>query len=333
MTKNLRVALIGYGYWGEILLNTLQKLSTIDVIVVCDINKKKVNKLHLTNSNIQTTTKFLDIIYRNDIDAVIISTPPHTHYEIAKKALSSNKHVLVEKPITQKRTQARILNNLADKKKLVLMVDYTYLYAPEVRVAKKMIDSGVLGDIRFFELTSAGPKQYKDYANVIWDFAPHDVSILHYLQGIPVKLHAENYSYLSKDRTDVSSLGFKFANGCNALIYLSWLSPVKIRKILIIGTKKSLFIEQCGIKGKIYMYQNDCYFRNSKQFKLYAHQIKNTKSLSGLPYSEPLKNVIHEFVKAITKQTQPLSNGRMALDIVNTIEQASKVSPSYKNLI
>lgn len=319
--RNLNIGLIGYGYWGEILLKTIQKIPGFQVISVCDRNKKKLNQLQLKNKNILTTTSTIDIVNHKNIDAVIISTPPNTHYEITKKALLSNKHVLVEKPITQKKSQAKYLAELASKKKLILMVDHTYLYSPEIRVAKKIIDRGEIGTMRFIEMLRVGPKQYKNYTDVIWDFTPHDISILYYLNGSPVKTRAVTYDNLQKNKSDVSSLFFNFKNGASAFIYSSWLSPIKTRKILIIGSKKSIFIEQSGVRSKIYLYSNTHYLRNNQQLDIEPYRIKNIKSSSGLTYTEPLKNVVAKFGQAIFTKKQPISDGFFGLKIIDTIEE------------
>lgn len=326
--QKLRVALIGYGYWGEKLFKALQSSRSIKVIAVCGKNQRVINELKSTGSGIKLiTNNYRDVTSNKNIDAVVIATPADTHYQIAMVSLQSGKHVLLEKPMTQKITHARKLYKFADKKKLILMIDHTYLYAPEIRATKQIINSGILGDIRFIESTRVGPEQYKNDSDVIWDFGPHDISILYYLLGIPTKISAVNFCHLNRNRIDVSSLYFKFAKKCKAHVYLSWLSPTKIRKMLVVGTKKSLLVEQPGIAGKVRVYSNSRYFRESNHEDAYGPGVKNMRRLSGLYYSEPLRNVCHEFVQCIQANTQPLSNGRMGWEIVNIIEAAHKLKP------
>lgn len=320
--QKMRLALVGYGYWGKKLFKTLQKFQSVKTIAVCDKNQQVINKLQSLGSGVQVTDKYQDIVSNKNIDAVVISTPAETHYQIAMASLQSGKHVLLEKPMALKKTHARALYKLADKKKLILMIDHTYLYAPEIRAAKQIIDSGKLGNIRLIETTRVGPGQYKYDCDVIWDFAPHDISILSYLLGIPIKLSAVNSCHLDRHRIDVSNLYFKYPSGCEARMYLSWISPTKIRKMLIVGTKKSLMIEQTGIGGKAYLYPNDCYLKSDSQTNSGGQAVKKIRQLSGLPYSEPLRNVIQEFFKCIVKRIQPLSDGRMGYKIVSIIEKA-----------
>ncbi|OGM12187.1 hypothetical protein A2V80_02895 [Candidatus Woesebacteria bacterium RBG_16_39_8b] len=316
--QKLFVALVGYGYWGKRLFKTLKKFQSVSIVAVCDKNQRVLNGLQSLGSGVQfVTNKYRDVVSNKDINAVVIATPQETHYQIAKASLQSGKHVLLEKPMTTKKRHARTLNKLADKNKLILMIDHTYLYAPEIRAAKQIIGSGALGDIRLIETARAGPGQYKHDCDVIWDFAPHDISILYYLLGIPIELSAIHSCKLNQHRIDISNLSFKFANGCDAYVYLSWLSPIKLRRILIIGAKKTLMIEQTGITSKIDIYSNSYYLKQSNQTDKYRRRVKNVQRLSGLPYSEPLRNVCHEFVQSISGRTQPLSNGHLGYKIVS----------------
>lgn len=331
--QKLRVALVGYGYWGKKLFKTLQKLQSVRVVAVCDKNQRVINELQSLESGVQITDKYQDIVSNKNIDAVVIATPAETHYQIAMASLESGKHVLLEKPMALKKTHARKLYKLADKKKLILMIDHTYLYAPEIRVAKQIIDSGILGNIRLIEATRIGPGQYKYGCDVIWDFAPHDISILYYLLGMPTELSAVNACHLNQHRIDVSNLYFKFAKGCNAYVYLSWLSPTKIRKMLIVGAKKTLLIEQHGTANNTSIYSNNCYFRNSVQTDAQGQVVKNVQRLSGLPYSEPLNNVCQEFVECVVNHTQPLSNGHMGYEIVNIIEDIHRLQTNSSKTV
>lgn len=328
--RKLRIALIGYGYWGKKLFKTLRLLRSIQVVAVCDKNLRVLNESRLLDSGAQLSQKYENILSSPDINAVVIATPPETHYPIAMASLQKEKHVLLEKPMTLEKTQAQMLNKLVQKKKLILMIDHTYLYAPEIRVAKQIIESGALGNIRFVEATRVGPGQYKHDTDVIWDFAPHDISILLYLLGMPKELFAVHACHLHRHRIDASNLYFKFTHGCNAKVYLSWLSPTKIRKMFIVGAKKSLLVEKRGITSKIRVYSNACYFRDKVQTNTHSQVLKNLHQLSGLPYAEPLRNVCQEFVRCIINNTQPLSDGRIGYEIVNIIQAIYQV-PSLSN--
>ncbi|HJZ23926.1 MAG TPA: Gfo/Idh/MocA family oxidoreductase, partial [Candidatus Babeliales bacterium] len=258
--QKLSIGLVGYGSWGKKLFKALQKTRSINTVALCDTSHQAIDELGPLRSGIKfITNKYQEFLSSKDIDAVVVATPADTHYQIAMDSLKAGKHVLLEKPMTLDKTQARMLYKLADKKKLILMVDHTYLYAPEIRVAKQMIDSGSLGNIRLIEITRVGPGQYKNDCDVIWDFAPHDLSILYYLRGIPIELSAMNSSHLSRYHIDVSNIYFKFVDGCEARVHLSWLSPIKIRKILAVGSKKTLLLEQYNTNTKIHIYPNAYY--------------------------------------------------------------------------
>jgi len=328
--RKLSIALIGYGYWGKTLFKALQKTQLIEVVAVCDKHKKIVNGLKSPNGSIRfVSNDYRRVVSRKDVGAVIIATPPETHYQIAKASLMSGKHVLMEKPMTTRNGHALELSRLADRKKLTLMVDHTYLYAPEIRVAKQIIDKGILGQVRFIETTRVGPGQYKNYGDVIWDFAPHDVSILYYLMGRPTKSLAVKSFVLNKGRVDSSDLHFKFAKGCEANIRLSWVSPIKDRKIVIVGTEKTLLINQDRIKAKVFLYPSKNFFRNGHRANTSVHSLKNLRLQSGLPYSEPLKNVFYEFAQCIFKNTQPLSDGYLGSNVVNIIGEIIQVKSSW----
>ncbi|OGM28626.1 hypothetical protein A2962_00935 [Candidatus Woesebacteria bacterium RIFCSPLOWO2_01_FULL_39_61] len=318
---NLNIALIGHGYWGKILFRNLQNTQSAQVTAICDKNQKLVSQLRLSNSQILVTCDLKEITSSKNIDAVVIATPAETHYKIAKSILWSGKHVLLEKPMALNKNHALELKKLADRKKLILMIDHTYLYAPEIRAAKQIVDSGDLGEIRFIETTRIGPGQYKVGCDVVWDFAPHDVSILYYFLGLPSKLSQVKSRIIDKKRADVSNLYFKFSNGCEAHVHLSWLSPLKIRKILIIGAKKTLFLEQVNNEEEMSMYLNDCYFKNSKKLLNYYKPIKNLQKLNNLPYVEPLRNVCHEFITSIINHTYPISDGQLGYEVVTIIEK------------
>jgi len=324
--QKLSVALIGYGYWGRKLFKTLQKTQLVKIVAVCDKHQNVTKGVQLLNSEVQlVTNNYRRIVSKKDVNAVVIATPPETHYKIAKASLMSGKHVLLEKPMTTNKSHALELCKLANKKKLILMVDHTYLYAPEIRVAKQIIDDGILGKVSLIETTRVGPGQYKYDSDVIWDFAPHDISILYYLLGRPIKSSAIKSFVINRGRVDISNLYIKFAKGYEAYLHLSWISPIKVRKMVVVGKENTLLIDGDAKKGKIFMYPSKNFFRGDHQTNPPVQWLKNLRSLSGLPYSEPLKNVCHEFVQCIVKHTQPLSDGYLGFNVVNIIEAISQV--------
>lgn len=322
--KRLRFALIGYGYWGKKIFKTLRHFRSATITTICDIQRQTIEELRFFDNEINVTDNYQNIISNNNIDAVIITTPAATHYELAVAALQSGKHVLVEKPMTILKSHAQVLCALAEEKKLILMVDHTYLYAPEIRIAKQIIKTGKLGDIRLIDAIRVGPGQFKSDCDVLWDFAPHDISILYYFFQIPLVISASNSWHFIPNNVDISNLYLKFANGCDAYIHLSFLSPKKERRIIIVGTKKTLLIEQSGVIGKVYMYLSDIYFKKNLLINQKAQFIKNNKQLSHLKYTEPLQNLCDEFITSIRRHVEPLSNGRLGYEVVRIIETAQK---------
>jgi predicted dehydrogenase len=322
--KPLRFALIGYGFWGKIIYRVLQNSRSATITNICDVKRQTIDEIRLFDKKINVTNSFQNIISDNKTDAVIIATPTATHYKLAAAALKSGKHVLVEKSMTILKSHAQILCTLAKKNKLILMVDHTYLYAPEIRIAKQIIETGKLGVIKSIDIIRTGPYLSKSDCDVIWDFAPHDISILYYFFQAPYMISASNSWHFIPNRADISNLYLKFTNGYDAYIHLSFLSPIKKRQIIIVGTKKTLLIEQSGITGKIYLYPSDIYFNKNQLTDDKVQFIDCNKQLSHLKYTEPLKNVCDEFIKSIRYHTEPLSNGHLGYEVVKIIETAQK---------
>lgn len=322
--KPPRCALIGYGFWGRKIYRAMQSSYNSAITDICDIDISAFSDLGPYDHKINITDDYQKILDDNRITAVIITTPALTHYELTLRALKAGKHVLVEKPMTVQKNHAKILYSLAKEKKLILMVDHTYLYSAEIRKAKQIIEEGSLGDIKLVDILRAGPNLGRTDCDILWDFAPHDISVLYYLFQAPKTVSVSGSWHFSSDRFDVSNIHLKFTNKCDAYIHMSFLSPKKERQIIIVGTKKTLLIEHPGINGKMYIYPSQIYFEKDPSDINLAKVVKVSKKLSHLKYSEPLKNLCDEFIKSIKYETEPLSNGHFGFEIVKIIEDAQR---------
>lgn len=320
--QKINTIIIGHGYWGKILYTKIQLLNYFRVVGICDTSSLNIkNSKLLKDVNFPVRNNYRDFLNDKNIDAVIVATPAETHFQIVYEFLSAGKNVLVEKPICLTAKEAGILNELATKKGLTLMVDHTFIYAPEIRSAKKIISLNLLGKIKFLDLTREGPNQYKTNTDVIWDFAPHDVSILLYLIGFPVETRLSQFQILDKNRTDISNIYLKFRNNIYARINISWLKTNKTRSIVVIGSKKTMVIEQSKSKSKISIYPNSYYYRNPGSLNGGIEKVVNLKKFNNLPYSEPLKNVFYEFYTSISIKHRPLSDGDFGKKVVDIIEK------------
>src|SRR6266568_2470717 len=233
--KELRFGLIGYGYWGPKVARNLNSLQHAMVTMVADNDASRLAQLPVNSSGVRTTTQAEDV-FRSDVDGVVIATPVRTHYQLAKQALLQGKHVLVEKPLTANVAEAEELVALAQEQRRILMVGHTFEYSPAVNELRKLIQRGELGKIYSIEAERLNLGLFRNDINVIWDLAPHDVSILLYLLGKrPVQVEVQAHAHLQRHIHDIAHLNLGFTDGMTAHIHVSWLHPCKIRRVTVIG--------------------------------------------------------------------------------------------------
>ncbi len=235
---DLRFGLIGCGYWGPKIARNLFTIPNSTVSIIADMDVRRLASLATTQPGIQTTTQAEDV-FRSDVDGVVIATPVRTHYRLAKEALLHGKHVLVEKPLTANLAEAEELVALAEQQQRILMVGHTFVYNPAVNELRKMIQNGDLGEIYCIEAERVNLGLFRSDINVIWDLAPHDISILLYVLGkkpdlVKVQAHAHLQSHIH----DVAHIDLEFADRMSAHIHISWLHPCKIRRMTVIGDER-----------------------------------------------------------------------------------------------
>src|SRR6266487_5762029 len=235
---HLRFAIIGWGYWGPKIARNLNALPHASVSMVADMDVNRLTSLAISQPELQTTTQVEDV-FRSDVDAVIIATPVRTHYQLAKEALLHGKHVLVEKPLTANIAEAEELVALAEQRQCILMVGHTFEYSPAVNELRKMIQNGDLGNIFCVETERVNLGLFRSDIDVIWDLAPHDISILLYVLGKkPNQIKVQAHAHLLPHIHDIAHLDLGFANGMTAHIHVSWLHPCKIRRVTVIGDER-----------------------------------------------------------------------------------------------
>ncbi len=251
----LRIAIIGYGYWGPNLLRNFSSQPNCTVTYIADFKQERLDAVKKINKEIKTTTNPDEVLTSKDVDAVVIATPVSSHFPLAKKALENGKHVLLEKPMAATVAEGEELIKLAEKKGLRLMVDHTFLYTGAVSKIKQLIDTGDLGNIRYFDSTRINLGLFQPDVNVLWDLATHDISILNFLvKERPYSVNATGVSHTNNEIENIAYLTVNYKSNFIAHFHCSWTSPVKLRTMLIGGDKKMLVFNDLEPSEKIKIY-------------------------------------------------------------------------------
>lgn len=322
----IKVGLIGYGYWGPNLLRNFSSTSNCIVKIVSDQRDERLEVVKQLFPNVKVSRNPLDIINDNNIDAVIVATPVFTHFKLAKLAMEKNKHVLIEKPMTSTYEESQILLDIAGSKNLCLMVDHTFLYTSAVEKMKGLIDGNVLGKLNYFDSTRINLGLFQPDVNVLWDLAPHDLSILfHLISENPVSVNATGISHTNNRIENIAYLTINFQNNFIAHINCSWSSPVKVRSTLVGGSEKMIIYNDLEPSDKIRLYDTS-----------YSHKTDEEKSrvlvdyrvgdiqIPKLSAKEALSGVASDFINSIINETLPLSNGFLGQSVVKILEASQK---------
>lgn len=320
----INVALIGYGYWGVNLLRNLIAIKGCNVVMVCEPNKKRREILNLTHPSTQVTDDYNDVLNNPDINAVVIATPVHTHFDLVKKALDTNKHVLVEKPLTTSTTEAQILIDLAVSKNLQLMIDHTFLYSGAVEKIKELVDAENLGTLKYIDSTRINLGLIQADVNVLWDLAPHDLSILAYLtKEEPVSVCATGISHTGNDIENIAYMTLKYSSGFIAHFNCSWSSPVKVRSMLIGGDRKMVVYDDINPTEKVKVYDSGyvC-ITDEDRTKMQVDYRVGDIHIPKISTHEPLRRMLEDYVKCIQTGDTPISNWKLALQAVRILEAA-----------
>ena len=303
----INIALIGCGKWGKNYTNALQNIEEVNLSWV--YNKSNDPMIELP-ADTGFTKDYHRILDDKRVDAVIISTPPGTHYRYSREALEAGKDVLVEKPMTLNSADSREIADLADKGKRILMVGHLFLYNPAIIELKKFVKNGELGEVLYFNSQRTGKGPFRSDISVMWDQAVHDISVLNFLKNdTPIKITARGISFLNNNIEDVVALDMEYSDGSRGLVYASWYEPEKIRKTTIVGSKKTVIFDDCS-KAKLRVFDN-------------IDIEKPPLSLDPGCIS-PLENQCIQFVKSIKAREKPISDGHLGHSIVQILEHAQK---------
>ena len=325
MASTVKFGVIGYGYWGPNVVRNLQGISGAEVVSVCDKSSTSRRRAHKASPNVYVTADATELIHSPEIDAVAIITPVWTHFELAKAALENGKHVFVEKPFTSNVAQAEELIELAERKNLRIMVDHTFLFTGAVKKIKELLVEGALGKLYYYDSTRVNLGLFQHDVNVIWDLAPHDLSIMDYLiERSPEGLVASGQRHLN-GHEDIAFITLYFPDNVIGHVNVNWLSPVKVRTTLIGGEKKMLVWNDLEADEKVKIYDRGVDITNNEGlYYLLVNYRSGDMWAPHLEQVEALRLELTYFVECVLNGRTPINDGAAGLRIVKILEAANK---------
>jgi predicted dehydrogenase len=327
MSKQVKVGVVGCGYWGPNLVRNFRSLPDCSLRAMCDISQDRLKHLTALYPDVKGETSFEHMLNGAGVDAVVVATSVKLHHPMAKAALLAGKHTLIEKPMASSSEQCAELVEIARKKGLVLMVGHTFLYSPAVRMTKQIVDRGDLGHIRYICARRLNLGLFQKDINVAWDLAPHDISIiLHLLEETPTSVNCRGSAHVTPGIEDVTSMSLTFPKDRSAIIHSSWLDPRKVREMTIVGSKRMIVYDDVAQQEKIRIFdarvERPPHYDTFAEFH-YAYHYGDTYA----PYvkqEEPLKSECQHFLECIQQGKHPLTDGRQGLELVKILEASSE---------
>ncbi len=327
MAEKINVAVAGCGYWGPNLIRNFYQNPEVNLKKLCDLSQDRLNTMKAMYHEVELTTDYDEIVQDAAIDAVVIALPVHLHHTMAKQALEAGKHVLVEKPMASTAAQCRELNEIAKAKKLTLMVGHTFVYSAPIRKIKEIVDSGDLGQILYMSSRRLNLGLYQKDINVTWDLAPHDLSILFYvLNDRAVSVNCIGAANITPGIEDVTNLSINMEHHGFAMVQSSWLDPIKVRELTIVGNKRMLVFDDLEQVEKIKIYDKGVDAPPSyNSFADFIFAYRNGDMYSpAIKMVEPLKVEVQHFIDCIRTGTPSLSSGEEGLKVVEVLEASSQ---------
>ena len=321
----VKFGVIGYGYWGPNVVRNLNLMDKAEVLVVCDKSPASRKRVQKAYPSLRVTSDAAEMMSSKDLDAIAVITPVWTHYELAKAALEHGKHVFVEKPFTSNTAQAEELINLAVKKNLKIMVDHTFLFTGAVKKIRQLLKEGTLGNLYYYDSTRVNLGLFQHDVNVVWDLAPHDLSIIdHLIAESPEALVATGQTHLNGCE-DVAFITLYFPNKIIAHINVNWLSPVKVRTTLIGGEKKMLVWNDLEADEKIKIYDKGVDVKNQQGlYNLLVNYRSGDMWAPQVEQVEALSQELAYFVDCIAHDKVPFNDGAAGLRVVKLLEAADQ---------
>jgi predicted dehydrogenase len=323
----IKVGVIGYGYWGPNLVRNFMAAQGSIVARVCDLREERLGPLQKLYPGIKTCSNSTDLINDPQIDAVVIATPVSSHFDLALAALKAGKHVLVEKPLAANADHARELIDEAAARKLVLLVDHTFVYTDAVRKIRELISSGQLGEIYYYDAVRVNLGLFQHDVNVIWDLAIHDLSIMDYvLPAKPVAISTTGISHIPGQPENVAYITLFFAGAQIAHVHVNWLTPVKVRHTLIGGSEKMILYDDLEPSEKLKVYDKGISVtpRPEDVYKMLVSYRSGDMYAPRLDNTEALQTEALHFIECVENNRRPDTDGAAGLRMVQMIEAAEK---------
>lgn len=320
----LRTGVIGCGYWGPNIIRNLDALPDIELVYIADLNDEQLKKQKALYPYVKTTTNYQDILQDPSINMVFIVTPVHTHYRFAKEALTSGKHVFVEKPLTNSVQSSMELCKLAESSNLVLMVGHTFVYTSAVRKVKEIIDSGEIGDIQYITSHRLNLGLFQKDINVLWDLSPHDLSIADYLiKGEITNIEAYGHRSINHELEDTAFLNVTYSGGERVYIMNSWLYPKKVREMAIVGTKGMIIYDDMEPENKVKVFLHHVDFLKDEKGEGSYKYVEGQVYTPKLVIKEALQVELSHFADCVRNNKEPLTGGRKGLNVVKILESSN----------
>jgi predicted dehydrogenase len=320
----MRIGLIGTGYWGAKLLRNLVALVGVDDVVVVDHHVDRLAEAVGAYPSVRTYRSLDEALDKTDIEAVVIATPVSTHAPLAARALAAGRHVLVEKPLTMSLAEADQVVELAEHRGLVLMVGHTFLFSPRVRWIADFVREGRLGELHYMTSSRLNLGLHRIDSNVIWDLAPHDISVLIHLIGeTPTTVTTAARSIVRKEVPDVAFMDFTFDSGLIASITVSWFAPRKIRSVMLVGDARMLVYDDTDSEEPVKVHDRGVVLEESSDFGLHQLTYRYGDTLAPhIEVTEPLAGQLASFINVIEGRESALSDGRFGRAVVASLEAA-----------
>jgi len=326
MAKQIKVGVVGCGYWGPNLIRNFRAIPDCSMTVMCDLNEKRLAHLKSLYPEVEGVTDYSHTLNGLGLDAVAIATSVRLHHPMAKASLLAGKHTFIEKPMASSSGECEELVDIAREKGLVLMTGHTFLYSPAVRKIKEIVDSGDLGGIRYISARRLNLGLFQKDINVAWDLAPHDISIIQHLLGEePVSVSCVGSAHVTAGIEDVTTMCLNFRRQRTAIIHSSWLDPRKVREMTIVGSRRMVVYDDLAPLEKIRIFDarvdRPPHYDTFAEFQ-YAYHYGDVH----VPYikqEEPLKTECQHFLDCINQGTTPLTDGKQGLELVRILEASS----------
>jgi predicted dehydrogenase len=325
----INIGVIGYGYWGPNIVRNFSSIEGTRILGICDSDQKAMDRARRSYPHVVTTRDCNDILASPEVDAVAVITPVSTHFDLARKALENGKHVFVEKPFTATVAQAEELIALAERKKLTIMVDHTFIFTGAVRKIKQLINEKTLGDLYYYDSVRVNLGLFQHDVNVIWDLAPHDFAVMDYiLDEKPIALSACGKAHVN-GMEDTAYITVHFNNNMIAHFNVNWLSPVKVRTTLIGGEKKMLVWNDLEADEKIKIYDKGVEVKSKEaDYHLRVNYRSGDMFAPRVEPSEALRTEAEYFAHCITENKTPINDGQAGLRVVKMLNACNE---SLKN--